>query len=734
MKKIRELITLERVYHALSVSVILYLCYYGWRYCSFSLVRLFSSIRDLIMAVGYTLTLRLPLMPDGKYMFCYIYDPPSVMFADVLPFNVDEIDLFFKLYFGNMFSWSGFSGYSTSVFKGARGFIIASILIFLAFKYIIVKLWKWRVFSEGAESSKWMLLLFGFLRFKVFRPIKAFIAGYVDFLKKENEGNYVKIWLALALLDIGVLGFAFEVLAFLIYYLGAFNVYGFQNLLYKWLIDITLITTSAPVWVWCIVLLVLFLRWRSKKALDRLNHMEAKNKGLLNSCGCMVILNAPPGGGKTTTAVGMTLSAQEIFKEKQLTFQYEIWLKFPDFPFSEFEKDFWFYRKLPRSDERCVFNNPTARAWVHNTFKRHFLSEAEVTLWGYDLKTYASTFDAGKDIETLEWNLGEYACLYLMYTRTFSEIVANISVRSDCVFDSKGHFPVWNMDMFDKDVAERKRRSQYSCILDKDIMRPGVKMDPDNPLAGSFEYGIIFETEAGKEYGNKVTNERYKKAAEGESTPFNDLHATWAKMQRHPSTVCYYPFVLELFDEQRSSSLELDMLEMCTRLYIAEVDKKHIALPFFTLERAFCEWLLGKFKKLKVKYRYKVDSSKCVSMQLFTQLVGLVFNYYTKMFGRYGYDIRHMNMHRGDPQDEEFKKVKWFGLWMKELSDRFCTDAYREPFADAALASGYSIDDYPTYKSVRPTSEEYELQHSRFANTILKTIGKQGENDENSDL
>ncbi len=68
------------------------------------------------------------------------------------------------------------------------------------------------------------------------------------------------------------------------------------------------------------------------------------------------------------------------------------------------------------------------------------------------------------------------------------------------------------------------------------MLRKGKKIEPLNPLADTFEFGVVAITEFDEDRGNTLDTKELKKAAE-ETNQKNDLFNYSPKMARHSATI-----------------------------------------------------------------------------------------------------------------------------------------------------------------------------------------------------
>ena len=174
--------------------------------------------------------------------------------------------------------------------------------------------------------------------------------------------------------------------------------------------------------------------------------------------------------------------------------------------------------------------------------------------------------------------VADYVCLFFIYTIQSSLIVSNYSVRTDAALLGEKHFPVWDSELFRRKPELAETLSKHAHILDYDILRLGRTVLEANPNAGAFEFGVVTVSEVGKERGNNLVLQEMKRNTE-ETNQKNDLFNTYLKMCRHPATVCNFPFVRILTDEQRPESWGADARDLCSILHIKESGETACMMP-----------------------------------------------------------------------------------------------------------------------------------------------------------
>ena len=481
----------------------------------------------------------------------------------------------------------------------------------------------------------------------------------------------------------------------------------------------------VPPIVWFVVALVILNVIRKNIGYNNLNHMESKNCGFTKERAIVTFICGIMGKKKTTTLTDMALSEQVILRNKAFEFILENDLKFPNFPWVNFENH------LKRCFERhVIYNLATARKHIrHITFLYTYKTENKAVLksikrklkklgldydkpfFNYDIDRYGFTYNDNLKITTLPEILESYAQLYLIYVVESSLIISNYSVRTDNIKQDIGNFPLWDNDFFKRDSRYIDAISRHSKILDFDMLRLGKKIIPDNPNANFFEFGVVLITEVGKERKNSQTLLETKIKdilANQKNDGFNDS----LKMIRHSATVDNFPFVKVITDEQRPESWGADARDLTEIVHIEETSNTKLAMPFFALTELVYDWLFPKFNNFYYNYRFN-RSDNTLFLYLTKQLFSAFHRYYTRIYNLFGYCKLNVLVESGT-QDGDKKSKTYYLMHKKIYSKRFSTDCFSDFYYKRALRSDIGIEDLEEYQTEKASLSELESQNSYF--------------------
>lgn len=427
----------------------------------------------------------------------------------------------------------------------------------------------------------------------------------------------------------------------------------------------------------------------------------------------------------------MALSQEIMFRDKAFELLLNTDLKFPYFAWINLEN------VLKKAIERHrVYNLATCRKFIQHiracfencqgdsamtkSCRRHLKKLYGYNfgdlLFGYDYARYGYTYNDGLQVIDVWKALEDYAQLYFIYVMESSLITANYSVRTDNVKDDLGNLPLWNTELFKRDSRLMDAYSRHAHILDFDMLRLGRKVVEDNAYANAFEFGVVLVTEIGKERGNTLELKEKKKTAD-ETNQKNDLFNSWLKMCRHSATVCNFPFVKIISDEQRPSSWGADAVDLCEIVYIKESGETRLAMPFFALGSLVFDWEVSAFKSKYADFRYR-RGDNTLPMYLFKGLSAKINDYKTKIYNTFGYNKMQLQVESGT-RDGILLDRNYYLMFKKIYSRRFATDCYSDFYMQKALQSLVGLEDLPEYGSVKATVTEFLKQNSYFMADLL---------------
>lgn len=670
------------------------------------------------------------------YYFCELFRIPHSITPTVNEYpNYDLINNPFGSFAPSVFlpeSWEGFkvkwdeywqvfitrenvSGYF-SFLSNSLYILCIVILVVVPLVLILVLVLRRFLRQENNDYGKDTkpLKVFKFISKYIYRPAKAWLISFFGFVREHKA--YWLIWLCLWGLYFNLFTVLLEFIAFYLYFAVSFDFASIYRQVYKLVCDLWVPFNFLPLWVWAILALILLNIWRRKIGYARLRHNEMKNRGFINARPIVSMTCGTMGKKKTTMISDMALSMEVMLKDKAFEKLLEEDLKFPYFPWINLEM------ALRRAMEyHHVYNLATVEAYMHKKRRRWNKSRCRERIFNYDYELYGLTYDDKQKITGIWEVLETYAKLYFIYVIQSSLIISNYSVRTDTLISDIGNFPLWNTDFFERDSRLIDSFSRHAHIIDFDALRLGKKVIENNPLADSFEFGVILITEVGKERKNALELKEIK-ANVKDSNQKNDGFNDWLKMIRHSATVANYPFVKVITDEQRPESWGADARDLCEIVHIKESGELRLAMPFFFIAELLYSFILGRFVNAYYKYRY-MRGDNTLSMHILKTFAAKIQHYYTGVYNTFGYCTLTVQVESGT-QDGELSAHKYYLANKKIYAKRFSTDCFSDFFTEKALRSPVGIDDLREYATEKATVGELQRQNSYFVRDMIRDFKK----------
>lgn len=536
-----------------------------------------------------------------------------------------------------------------------------------------------------------------------------------DFISFCFNGPYKNLWLVIWLYNLNVFTIIIELFAYYFYFVASFDVANLYIQVYNLLFDIAIMLKGLPFILWLIIAIIILNIWRKNKGYENLEHFECCNTGFVKAMPTVNVFYGLMGGGKGQIMTDITLTTNKIFRSNAKETLQKLDRMFIHFPFAVLEQE---YKRLVRT--RVIYSLATIESyvrkrkkWFEHAIAMNLKNSARVILYGYDFEKYGLTYDNNLYLQDIFEVIEEYLKAYRIYT-TVEMNITNYAIRSDGILQNVGNFPLWDFDFFNRKSQDIPFISRYGKILDQDILRMGKTVIPDNPLANTLEYGIVVMTELDKERGNQFVLQELKAKCE-ETNQKNDLFNFGLKLDRHPSTVDYKPYMRIYFDLQRIGSTNSDLHECGNHLGVGKKEKKLFAMPLFFVE----EFIAGIFDNF---YNAFFDKSKffhsnnTLIIYLIKKYIGGFYNYYEKMYNLFGYDLHFLQME--DMLSGQVSEHPYYLCYKKNHARRYYTDSLVDYFRQNALKKKVGLDDYPEYSGVKATKEEFAMQNSYFQHNL----------------
>lgn len=634
------------------------------------------------------------------------------------PATWEEFQGYWAQYWNIFFKWETISAYCQSVGNVVLSFsyILFFVPILIVVYYVLKRVLDKQNNDYNVDSKH--LRRFKKLSDKTYKPAKAWLQGFVDFVK-ENKAYYI-IWACIFAYAFNFFAIVIEFVSYYLYFCMSFDFVNLYRQIYKLVVDLSVVITKIPLFLWLIIAYGVICAVRKKIAYSRLNHFEMKNRGFINERSIVCFIVGTMGKGKTTMEIDMGLSTEAMFRDKAFELLLENDLRFPYFPWINFENAL-----RDAMEKHAVYNFATCKRFVRSKQKNWERNKTQKKIFMYDFERYGLTSYDELCVKDIWQVLESYAQLYFIYIVQSSLIIGNLSTRTDNIIDDIGNFPIWNTDFFERDARFIDAFSRHSHILDFDMLRLGKRLVEENEHSDMFEFGVVTITEIGKERLNALELSDVKKS-DKRANQKNDLFNYWLKMARHSATVDGYPFIKVFVDEQRPESWGADARELSEIVHIVARNDKKLAMPFFALEELIYDFVFSRFVNLYKKYRY-LRGDNTLSMYVLKSICAKIHSYYTGIYNRFSYIPCDIALEAG-VQDGKMAMKKYYLMTKKIYSKRFSTDCFSEFFTEKTLKSWLGLDDLAEFKTEKASFDEMLQENSYFFEDLCKMLKKSDKN------
>ncbi len=678
-------------------------------YFKFSHLRIIESIRDFALSLVYYFIELFEIDVEFKVTVNEFTNQSFSLPLD-LPGEWEDFKKLVSKFFVYLFTWENFANYLIGIWDFLYYFAKISTLLIPLIVCLIILNSSSKTNNNYNHDSKY-LVFYKKLENKIFIPIKNWIINFIIFLKENNK--YLKVWIFIWCFNFCIITIIIEFFAYYLYFVSSFDFLSIYRQVLKLLIDLAPMINFIPLLGWIIIGLCFFHHLRKNKGYDYLDHMEMRNRGVINERPIVLMLYGTMGSKKTTIITDIALSEEAILRYKAFELLLKNDMKFPFFPWINLEIDI--KNAFINHD---IYNLATAKRFVASK-KEKFLANLdprEEDIFDYDFKKYGYFHNDGLEVVDV-WDVIEnYTQLYLIYIVQSSLIISNYSIRTDNVLSDLGNFPMWNCDFFRKDPLFQEAYSRHAHILDFDMLRLGKQLLDNNLKANAFEFGVINITEIGKERGNAVELQHVKKN-DTSTNQKNDLFNSWLKMVRHSATVDNYPFVKVITDDQRPESWGADARELTEIIHVNKCSEVNLAMPFFEFEDLLIDWLFNKFRSSYYKHRYERGDNTLL-IYLEKKIVSFLYNYQKRIYNTFGFYDLKLDIELGTMESKSIDR-NYYLMFKKIYSKRFSTDCFNEFFNKKALLSQFGLNDLEEFKSEKATFEEMMQENSYFFNELL---------------
>ncbi len=714
---------MKKVYLFLSILLIIGSLLFTFFYFKFSFFRMIESFIDIKNSGIYYISEMFKLNLNGE-LTVNNFTSQNYYIPFNLPATWSDFVLQIKNYFNLFFNLENFYLYAFNVLNGTNIFMQVFLLFLIVglLTYIVKKIFlKKKCNNNNYNRISWPLKVFLVVEL-LFNICKYYILDFIDYIKNNKIISYmlIIIWIY----NLNGIAILIEFIAYYLYFATSFNLLTLYIQVVKLLIDLTVVIDFVPFIMWLILAKIVFDYWRRNIAFKRLNHLECKNRGVINELPHANLIDGEMGAKKTTTMTDIALSKEVLFRNKAFELILKNDLKFPNFPWINLEL---FLREKIKAHE--IYSLATCEKIVKEKLDHFFDNECIENIFDYDYERFGLIYSDELIIQSIFDVIVNYSKLYLIYITTSSLIISNYSIRLDDILMDNGNFPLWNNDFFTKNPALSEAYSRHSHIIDYDSFRLGKLMIDDNPNANMYEFGIICLTEIAKERGNRIELEGLKKLDESINQK-NDGFNYWVKLIRHSCTIDNFCFCFLITDDNRVMSLAADLRELMDLIYISSCSERMLTYPFFGFEETVIELVRSKLDEIYVDHRFRRGDLTLFSY-LVHKLDSILYKFQTKIINQFAFYKLVLNVEHG-ARVKSVKEYNYFLCFKKIYSNRFATDAYSAYFREKALKSDVGLNDLPCYKTIKASFNELSMQNSHFIKQLEKIkngVGPETNND-----
>ncbi len=683
------------------------LCVFVYKY---PLVRLWESIIAFIRAIAYSFMDLLEL-PEAPEITQTVNDFSRVDLTGAIGIDVDELWRRLSGVWSEIFVWEHFQYYLIFLLWHFTRFMYYScIILLIGVVAIIPVVLTWDDINNDYNQDTVPLVLFK--RF-VAAPCRRVFTWLRDLLVFFRSSRYWSWFVFVWLLNFGVFSVAISFLAYYFWALTAFDLSTFGVQLVKLAADLLLMLNTLPWYAWAVIFALLWDLWRHRIADDKMQHMEAQNKGMLSEMPMCAFVTAPPRTGKTTLITSMAISYAAMFRHNALELMTGNMHKYPRFPWINFELDL---KDAIRA--HFVYNLYTAREWVR-TWCAGFLEDpCRQRLWDYNIDLYPTEYNDHLTVTPIWRALENYAQEFFIYFMQTSILVSAYSIREDFIFIDEGNFPIVDTNFFARDPAAIEEDSSYAHVIDYDMLRLGKKMLEDNPNIGALEFGVVLIPEVDKERKNDLRL-RELKLKDDVCTQKNDLFNEWMKMAGQSAMVENFCFLRILSDAQRPSSWGADARELSIVLHIDKKGDAANALPLFWVENGLVGKYLSWWDSVYVNSRFKWGNNRLITW-LGEGLGSFLYSYLLRRNNDYGYWRQKIQSESGTLEKENLEEYSYTIARKKDYAERFASDHFKSYSQIQTAECHVGLGDLPAYNSIYPTFDEMIIQNSHFCRELIQ--------------
>jgi hypothetical protein len=541
------------------------------------------------------------------------------------------------------------------------------------------------------------------------RPLAKLISFVVDYAKWFYKSLYFVSSVIVAAFALRLFSIAIDVVSEYFYFFASFNLLSVLDVALAGLFSLLAAISFLPMWFQGVIVYVIFryvMVVQARKLIE--GKLMPHDEAMVDSdTGVFTLILGKMRGGKTTLATAFGRIVNTIYHRNAYDNMNRVSLMFPEFPYQPFERDI-----VRLAGKRRIVNMQQAAAFAYRLFEKG--SVKPKVLYGYDVNKRRDCFFDGSVNIGLADALAIYAESYWVYFHAGNLIASNYGIRTDDLRMDHGHLVLWDNKLFRRRNKELGSFSSLSHILVWDMLRFGKKVDEDNKYRDCAGPMVVVATEFGKENGNMVTNQSYS-ANDETANPKNDLLDYSMKLGGHLANIWHTNFFKFIADEQRSGSLTSNLVDVAQTIFTADPknQKEKCALKLWWVEPWILDWIVNLRDKFYSKYRFSREDPTLL-FHLVNSVASMAYWRLTSVYNRYGYREVVLPICTADSTGNliEGDREKFYIVNYIDFAYRF-ESACMKDFLNAKKEDAIrGFFDLPTYKTLMPSKEEWDMQGS----------------------
>ena len=732
----KKKLTQEQVYHIVCISVCvisLLLSFIVFFPCC---VRVVQAVVDLGLSIGYLFS--------NKVKPSVIKIPKGM--DTVLPLTIEEFKAVCRQTGRNFINPSYIKAFLLDLLLFVMLFviIIAVIAVIIAVIVGIVKKQYKQVNTNHNQDTKPMQIWF-WLEDKLYYTTKTFVLSIWEFV--EEKKAYIFIFLGIWALNFNLLTIALETAAFVLYFIKSMDILNAFVQIAKFAVDINVVIRYMPLPIWCVIAYKIFDNIRREKGFVILEHEEALTAEVLENHPGNILATGKPRVGKTYLITYLQKLQARLFRRTAKAKSFERRMEFPFFPWIVLEQT------IIEMRNKCeTFNLEYLHTFIDDIeklfHKRNELDEETKVIeltklqeqgyqghdfcFDYKHERFGLTFDNKAEIVELFECIHLYADHFYRYSSPSSGIFNNYPVRDYIRWIYYGNYPL--LDEYNNELrVTTEELYEYSQLSHKyyfDMGRLGEQKDKNGLYNYNLEGGVIGIAEAGKEYGNQVTNKAYSNTLKDEDgnvivicTPNNDLAPLNLKMECHSASVDGTTYIRRFMDEQRSSSLQADMLETLTEMRVLKRGEAEIKLPWFGFEKWLYKVARERMERIW-NYMLPLHGENCLLVYWAMRIYSVIHNHYVRVYNQFSsreLQVKFIDHSNGEAIGES--EVETMYTPSRPMAKSYETGYFGNVYKARRKRSGTGGNEQvPQYSSLYPNMEEMREVGSHFYDRILEMM------------